>query len=87
MGTATPVPRKLLSDQLDRFDLILDGLADGLNDAIADAAPRRAGPAPTDTPFGGAVDAGPPDRDHGDRRRRHRVVRRPRGGAARRGVP
>jgi hypothetical protein len=27
-----------LSDQLDRFDQILDGLADGLNEAIADAA-------------------------------------------------
>jgi hypothetical protein len=30
--------RKQLSDQLDRFDEILDGLADGLNEAIADAA-------------------------------------------------
>lgn len=29
--------RKQLSDQLDRFDAILDGLAEGLNDAIADA--------------------------------------------------
>jgi hypothetical protein len=30
--------RKQLSDQLDRFDAILDGLAEGLNGAIADAA-------------------------------------------------
>ena len=30
--------RKQLSDQLDRFDEILDGLADGLNEAMADAA-------------------------------------------------
>ena len=29
--------RKQLSDQLDRFDTLLDGLAEGLNDAIADA--------------------------------------------------
>jgi hypothetical protein len=33
-----PPHRKQLSDQLDRFDAILDGLAEGLNGAIADAA-------------------------------------------------
>jgi hypothetical protein len=33
--------RKQLSDQLDRFEQILDGLSEGLNDAITDAA--RAG--------------------------------------------
>jgi hypothetical protein len=31
-------PRKQLSDQLDRLDSILDGLGDGLNGAVADAA-------------------------------------------------
>ena len=31
-------PRKQLSEQLDRLDLILDCLADGLNQAVADAA-------------------------------------------------
>ena len=41
MSTTTTSGRKQLSDQLDRFDMILDGLSDGLNDAIADAA--RAG--------------------------------------------
>ena len=30
--------RKQLSDQLDRFEQILDGLSEGLNDAITDAA-------------------------------------------------
>ena len=30
--------RKQLSDQLDRFDCILDGLSDGLHDAVVDAA-------------------------------------------------
>jgi hypothetical protein len=33
-----PHQRKQLSDQLDRFDQILDGLAEGLNGAMADAA-------------------------------------------------
>jgi hypothetical protein len=33
--------RKQLSEQLDRFDAILDGLSDGLGDSVADAA--RAG--------------------------------------------
>ena len=33
-----PQQRKQLSDQLDRFDQILDGLAEGLNGAMADAA-------------------------------------------------
>jgi hypothetical protein len=33
-----PQQRKQLSDQLDRFDEILDGLAEGLNGAMADAA-------------------------------------------------
>jgi hypothetical protein len=39
-GRQQPQPphRKQLSDQLDRFDAILDGLAEGLNGAIADAA-------------------------------------------------
>jgi hypothetical protein len=37
-GRPQPQHRKQLSDQLDRFDEILDGLADGLNGAIADAA-------------------------------------------------
>jgi len=32
------LPRKLLSDQLDRLDSILDGLGEGLNGAVADAA-------------------------------------------------
>lgn len=34
----SPHQRKQLSDQLDRFDLILDGLAEGLQGAITDAA-------------------------------------------------
>jgi hypothetical protein len=29
--------RKSLAQQIDRLDLILDGLADGLNEAVADA--------------------------------------------------
>ena len=33
--------RKQLSDQLDRFEQILDGLSEGLNDAITDAARRN----------------------------------------------
>ena len=33
-----PVRRKQLSDQLDRLDGIIDALADGLNQAVADAA-------------------------------------------------
>jgi hypothetical protein len=32
------LPRKQLSDQLDRLDSILDGLGEGLNGAVADAA-------------------------------------------------
>ena len=32
------LPRKQLSDQLDRFDAILDGLSEGLNGTVADAA-------------------------------------------------
>jgi hypothetical protein len=32
------LPRKQLSDQLDRLDSILDGLGDGLNGAVAEAA-------------------------------------------------
>ena len=41
METATisnSAPRKQLSDQLDRLDLILDALSEGLNAAVADAA-------------------------------------------------
>ncbi len=37
-GRPQPHQRKQLSDQLDRFDQILDGLADALNGAMADAA-------------------------------------------------
>ncbi len=38
ISNGRPQQRKQLSDQLDRFDTILDGLADGLNEAICDAA-------------------------------------------------
>ena len=41
MATATAKPRKQLADQLDRLDGIIDLLADGLPDAVADAT--RAG--------------------------------------------
>lgn len=34
-GTVTP--RKTLASQLDRFDLMLDGLSEGLNEAVSDA--------------------------------------------------
>lgn len=37
-ASSSPPRRKQLSDQLDRFDSLLDGLADGLNEAVADAA-------------------------------------------------
>jgi hypothetical protein len=37
-ATATPTRRKQLSEQLDRFEALLDGLAEGLNEAVADAA-------------------------------------------------
>jgi hypothetical protein len=37
-GRQPPPQRKQLSDQLDRFDQILDGLAEGLQGAITDAA-------------------------------------------------
>jgi hypothetical protein len=36
--TNSKPPRKQLSDQLDRLDLILDALSEGLNGAVADAA-------------------------------------------------
>jgi hypothetical protein len=36
--TNSKPPRKQLSDQLDRIDLILDALSEGLNGAVADAA-------------------------------------------------
>src|SRR5260370_22889669 len=36
--TNSKPPRKQLSDQLDRLDLILDALSDGLNGAVAEAA-------------------------------------------------
>src|SRR5260370_18385519 len=38
--TNSKPPRKQLSDQLDRLDLILDALSDGLNGAVAEAAPE-----------------------------------------------
>ena len=37
MSTNGRAPRKTLATQLDRLDLILDGLADGLNEAVATA--------------------------------------------------
>ena len=37
-ATATPTRRKQLSEQVDRFEALLDGLAEGLNEAVADAA-------------------------------------------------
>jgi hypothetical protein len=36
--TNSKPPRKQLSDQLDRLDIILDALSEGLNGAVADAA-------------------------------------------------
>jgi hypothetical protein len=36
--TTNGKPRKQLSDQLDRLDGIIDALADGLNQAVIDAA-------------------------------------------------
>lgn len=42
-GTTTP--RKSLSSQLDRFDLILDGLSEGLNEAVRDAVKDAVGEA------------------------------------------
>ncbi|MEZ6142117.1 MAG: hypothetical protein R3B84_16260 [Zavarzinella sp.] len=38
MTETNHVPRKQLSEQLDRLDTILDGLSDALNEAVADAA-------------------------------------------------
>ena len=35
--------RKSLAEQLDRLDLILDGLADGLNEAVATAVKEAVG--------------------------------------------
>ena len=38
MPTTNGKPRKQLADQLDRLDGIIDALADGLNQAVIDAA-------------------------------------------------
>ncbi|MEZ6140893.1 MAG: hypothetical protein R3B84_10010 [Zavarzinella sp.] len=38
MTETNHLPRKQLSEQLDRLDTILDGLSDALNEAVADAA-------------------------------------------------
>lgn len=42
-GTTTP--RKSLNSQLDRFDMILDGLSEGLNEAVHDAVKEAVGEA------------------------------------------
>ena len=47
--TLTSVPRKTLAEQLDRFDSILDGLADAIPETI-DEAVRQASPTSPATP-------------------------------------